>query len=356
MKKILLLIDSLVSGGAQRQIVILAGLLKDRGYQVRIVYYHKLEFYKSYLDEHKIDSHYIGDADGVVRRIVKIRQEIKSFKPDVVISYLDTPAIIACFLKMVGMKYMLIASERNTTQKLSSKELLKFFLMRFADYVVPNSYSQANFIAENFPNLRGKTRVITNCVDTETFVPAAHSHSSVCRMVVVGRVAEQKNTLRFLAALKRLKGTGACFNVEWFGYVSEEYFKRCEAFVETNGLAGCFHFNSPVKEIAQHYQNSDVFVLPSIYEGFPNVVCEAMSCGLPILCSNVCDNPSIVEDGKNGYLFNPFDDDDIFKCLEKFLKLSPDKWGEMGENSRRIALEKCAPDQMADKYISIIKE
>lgn len=54
---------------------------------------------------------------------------------------------------------------------------------------------------------------------------------------------------------------------------------------------------SPNQSIEVEYRKADVFCLPSLYEGYPNVVAEAMSCGLPILCSNVCENPYIVEEG-----------------------------------------------------------
>ena len=49
----------------------------------------------------------------------------------------------------------------------------------------------------------------------------------------------------------------------------------------------------------------DAFCLPSFKEGYPNVIVEAMSCELPVLCSKICENPVIVEDNINGFLFDP---------------------------------------------------
>ena len=46
---------------------------------------------------------------------------------------------------------------------------------------------------------------------------------------------------------------------------------------------------------------------PSLYEGLPNVVCEALAAGMPVLVSNVCDHPLLVADGERGFLFDPAD-------------------------------------------------
>ena len=128
MKKILCLIDSLGSGGAQRQITGLACLLKSSGYDVKVLWYHKEDFYKDILDLNGVG--YANPiCSGTVDKMSAVLREIRSFTPDVVVSYLDGPCIIACLGKMLGYGYKLIDSERNTTQMLSLKEKVKFFLL-----------------------------------------------------------------------------------------------------------------------------------------------------------------------------------------------------------------------------------
>ena len=75
-------------------------------------------------------------------------------------------------------------------------------------------------------------------------------------------------------------------------------------------------------DVALLYQKVDLFCLPSIIEGFPNVICEAMASGLPVICSNVCDNPFIVKSQENGFLFKPEDPTDIADNLIKAISLS----------------------------------
>lgn len=355
MKSVLLLSDSLTSGGAQRQIVGLAKLLHEMGYNVKLTYYHKIEFYKPFLDSNGVPNELIKGAANPLKRVFKIRRVIKQMSPDVVISYLDTPNVITCLLRAFGMRYKLIASERNTTQVLTRSEKVKFFLMRWADVIVPNSFSQEKFIQNNFPKLVDRVTTITNFVDTDAFAPSEISQSPKCRILTVGRVSEQKNTMRFLEALSLLKEQRLDFYVDWYGYSSLQYLEQCERYIEDNDLSDVFTFHEPASDIVLKYQGCDLFVLPSVYEGFPNVICEAMSCGKPILCGDICDNPIIVDDGENGYLFDPYQVEDIVDKLKSFMQLSIEEKIKMGNKSRLLALEKFSSKSFIKKYIDIIE-
>ena len=355
MKKILCFTDSLISGGAQRQIVGLAKLLHEKGYNVKLIYYHPIEFYKSFLDENGVQNELIQGASDKSRRLFLIAKKIMEFNPDVVISYLDTPNIISCLLKACGMKYKLIASERNTTQTLSKFERIKFFMMRWADFIVPNSYSQEDFIRTHFPKLNSKLYTITNFVDTNVFSPVVLKKTSTCRIISVGRVTEQKNTMNLLKAIKVIMEKGYDFHVDWYGYSAPSYKERCEKYINENNLTDVFTFCNPTKEIVNKYRENDVFILPSIYEGFPNVICEAMSCGLPILCSNVCDNATIVKDGDNGYLFNPLSIEDMVEKILCFLTLTTEAKVLMGERSRQLSLKQFSEESFIEKYINLIE-
>jgi len=356
MKKIVCFIDSLSSGGAQRQLVGLAGLLKDKGYQVKVITYHDIPFYKPLLDLKKIEFEYVRRANNKWLRIYYISKAIKQYRTDLVIAYLDPCAIITCIIKIFGGKYKLIVSERNTTQRLNCKERLKFFLYRKADYIVPNSYSQKNFITNHFPKLKEKTITITNFVDTETFSPlkTLSCKNKPLQIIGVGRVLEQKNILRFLSALRLVIDNGIELHVKWYGE-QFDYFQLCKSKVKELSLQQYIEFKGLNNSIWEEYRKADVFCLPSIYEGYPNVICEAMSCGLPILCSNVSDNPQIVKDQENGFLFNPLDVNDIAFKIEKFAKIPIEKRDEMGTKSRNLAISNFSKEAFISKYIQIIK-
>jgi glycosyltransferase involved in cell wall biosynthesis len=75
---------------------------------------------------------------------------------------------------------------------------------------------------------------------------------------------------------------------------------------------------------------------------------------MPVLCSNVCDNPSIVKDSINGYLFNPHNPEDIAESLIKMYTTSRSKLYEMGEESRKIIVEQYSIESYKNKYLNLI--
>lgn len=73
----------------------------------------------------------------------------------------------------------------------------------------------------------------------------------------------------------------------------------------------------PPTNLPEYYQAADIFVLPSYTEGLPLSILEAMSCGLPIITTNVGGIPEVVENGKNGFIIDPGDADKLKEKLEK---------------------------------------
>lgn len=356
-KKILLIIESLGSGGAERQLTGLAVMLKEQGHEVEVVYYYKKEFYLPFLQENGVKTCFLNYAASKYKRIFSIKKYEERFNPDTVISYSSSSSMILCALKIFGGKFKLIVSERNTTQKITFREKLRFFLYKWADVIVPNSNSQGYFIQENFPKLQKKLQVITNFVDTDKFSLSKNEISShdTTNIICVGRLMRQKNIIRFVESIDRIVKGGYKIHVDWFGQdLLDDYSQEIKQKILDNKLESIITFNVASSKIEEEYRKADVFCLPSLYEGFPNVLCEAMSCGKPVLCSNVCDNPTIVSEGENGLLFNPLDVDDMVNVIEKYINLSEETKLNMSVKSREIALKMFSKESFIEKYVNII--
>lgn len=358
MKRILCLIDGLGSGGAQRQLVGLAALLKDKGYDVLFVWYHKSDFFRGFLEENHVNHEQIH-ATNIFQKFWGVRKVIRNFKPDVIVSYIDGPNMAVCFLKMLGLKSTVIVSERAVLQKITPHQKRKFFFYRWADYVVSNAGEQTELINKNFQFLKHKTVTIRNFVDTSAFVPSETVRNTKdIQMLAVGRLAPQKNLIRFMEAVQKIQERGVPLRVKWFGGGSlrhQEYIDKVKAKYDEMNLGDTFLILPPTNDILSEYQSCDVFCLPSLFEGFPNVVCEAMSCGKPILCSDVNDNAVVVHDKDNGYLFNPQSVDDMTEKILTFCFLSREQRLEMGRKSRDIALASLSGESFVEKYIKLIE-
>lgn len=355
MKRILCIIESLGSGGAERQMTGLAAMLKQQGYQVEVWYYVKKEFYLPFLQENSVSARFLSDARRPRYRFLALRRHINTYRPDTIISYTVSTSMVACVLKMFGADFNLIVSERSSTQNVAWREKFRFYLYRWADHIVPNSFSQERFIDSLFPKLTQKVRTIINFVDTQAFVPKEHALGR--RLIVAATLWPLKNALGFLKALKILKDKGLKFHVKWFGVVPDqmEYYNKCIELVRELGLNDYIEFLEKSKNIADEYQAADIFCLPSFFEGTPNALCEAMSCGLPILCSAVCDNPRYVVEGENGFLFNPLDFVDMSNAIEKALAARDEELLRMGQLSRQKALAMFDKETFIEKYINLIE-
>ena len=357
MKKILLIIENLGSGGAERQICGLAVMLTKLGYPCRLLTYCDNQFYEQYLRKNNVDYERQTNLSNKFTRVFRLATYVRRYKPDVVISYLASVNVSMCLASLL-CDTKLIVSERNNNISLSFKDKIRFFLYRRSDRIVPNSNSQANFISQNFPNLKPKVLPIINFVDTVRFKPSLtlHDHEPF-RIVTVARYTQQKNVLRFLDVVKKAKVAKLNVRFDWYGD-KESYSKYYATVIQkynTLDIADYLSLHDSSDNIEVIYKESDALCLPSLYEGYPNVVVEAMSCGLPVICANRFENPYIVEDKINGYLFDPENVDDIFSAIVWLLNLTEEEKMRMRVMNRKISLVRNSKDAFIQSYVRLIE-
>ncbi len=356
--KVCLFIDSMGPGGAQRQLVGLANMLHAEGLETTICIYHSESsdsFYLSSIDP-GVTFYILKGYKNKFNLIYKAWHFFRKEAPDVIISYLESPCVIASLCRLFGCRSRLIVSERNTTQRISISDKLRFLLFKKADFIVPNSYTQSQFIVDKYPSLSKKTVVIPNFVDLHFFRPVKHLRNETLIITIVATIWPSKNTLGFIDAVKELKEKGYRFRINWYGksdaYI--DYYNTCMEKIVSSGIEDNIKLLEKTNKIRDVYNNSDVFCLPSFYEGTPNVICEAMACGLPIICSDICDNGRYVVEGKNGFLFNPHETSSICGAIEKFFSLNNDQLTCFGEKSRKMAEDLFSPELFIRSYLKLI--
>ena len=110
----------------------------------------------------------------------------------------------------------------------------------------------------------------------------------------------------------------------------------------------------PADEIARIHLQSQVFVLPSQNENSPNALAEAMVSGMPVIATRVGGVPSLVEDGQTGLLV-PWGDPKVLAEKIEWLLAHPEDRGRLGQNARRIARARHAPEKVAAETIAAYK-
>lgn len=358
MKRILLITEGLGSGGAERQICGLAAMLTKAGYPCRLITYVENQFYEPYLRQNGVDYEFVPELWNKKTRVFRVAKYIRGYKPDVVISYLPSVNQTMCLARLF-FNAKLIVSERNNNTCITRKDKIQFNLYRMADAIVPNSNSQSNFIRRNFHFLSDKVFPIINFVDVNRFTPTDYPvHNDVLRIITVARFTQQKNVLTFMKAVRMVKEMGMKVHFDWYGDKTHNsaYYAEVEKEYCLLDIADYLTLHNPNQKIEEEYRKSDIFCLPSLFEGYPNVVAEAMSCGLPVICSNVYENPYIVEEGVNGFLFNPEDPSDIARAIRQMTSLSVEEREQMGRCNRQLCLERNTEEAFLKSYVELMNK
>lgn len=370
MKRITCFTESLCGGGAEHQMVILAGLLAEEGYDVTIVTYANLpDYYDTPSGVRRID---IGATQVEGKTLKAFIKTLKCFhyflwlKTDCIISYRGyanlrvLPPLFFRSRKIVKV----ICSDRNTSTFVSFKhKLLLNGLYRRADYIVPNSQTQTDFIVSHKPQLQPKLRTIHNYTDLQQFVPSdVPADLSVIRVAIFARYSAQKNPIGFAMAMSDLKKrTNHPFEVHWYGTQKNEKgeynheYLSIKNTVEELGIGDVMKLLPAVKNPALLMGNYHAACLASIKEGFSNSIAEGICCGKPMLVSDVSDNSLMVHDGENGFLFDPTQTDSIVESFLKFFRLSHDEMCRMGQLSREIAEDLFDKKHFIQQYVNLIE-
>lgn len=366
--KITCLIDNLASGGAQRQMCSLAILLKQRGHKVSFVTYYPEDFFSPLLNSHDISIECYPEKSPI-KRLKLFMKVLNSRDHDVVLSFLETPNVIAEISSLSGGKWGLVVSERNTYINGPLRIFRwKHVLHAFSDFIVTNSHTNRLLLEKKSPWLVKKLVTIYNTVDYQRFAPSIRSDPNhELKLLIVARFSKQKNISGFLKAFKLVVDTiktEYSIRVDWYGdnYYGKagkpneksQFYDEGLALIKELNLEKYVHFYPPVENIAEIYKTASALILPSYYEGLPNVVCEAMACGLPILMSDNCDSGNLVRENENGFLFNPFSVEDMAKKILLFCELSFEEQAQMGKASRRIAEEIFDEGEFVSRYEHIL--
>lgn len=359
--RVAFVIDKLESGGAQRQLLMLAAALKDRGYGVEVFVYHRDDFFADDFRKAGVPVSCVPFRNKALL-VRAMGKAIKASGPDMVISYLAGPNALMELSGLLRRRFALIVSERCLEVE-GRKRLVRYGLHFFADAVVCNSHSQYRHILETFPRLADRTHVITNGVDLERFFPVEPQPglSKKLRILVLARVHPQKNPLTLVEAVEIVRREQPQLEVlvDWYGdpwWRNKDYYFRVQEAIERRSLRGIFRLHPAVKNVEQLYHKADVVCLPSLYEGTSNTIREAMACGIPLLVSRIGDNPVLVMEGQNGLLFDASSAQNIAATIIRFAKKSPETKHKMGLESRKLAESTSSLDAVFDSYAELIQE
>ena len=360
---VLLVIDSLANGGAQKQLSILASSLSKKNLNVYVAFYktHSLYFEDSILSSGGHCLPFVEREGGSRWEFVSfLRSIIKTNNIVTIVSFLDTPAIY-CALALVGrLDKKFIVCKRNYS-KYKNTSFVGSFLDRFAIFmaskVVANSYAESNFLINSFYCTQKKIVTIWNGFEPHS-VSVNSSAAKFKKVLVVARVTEQKNVLSTIKAIARLnEHKDTAVELHWAGRFdcSQDYEDKINDILKSTQLGDGWRWLGQVDDISKLYSEYDALLLPSLFEGLPNALCEAMSAGLPVITTDVCDNSRLIGDEERGVLAWGTDEESIATALIHFYKLTNQERKTMVINAKNFVSEKLSVQKMTRAYTRLIE-
>ncbi len=361
-------IDHLGSGGAQRQAVEIAAFLRvEAGLRVSFLVYRDIDFHAPRLREAGVEVALLPKAFRYdPRQPGRIGAWLRERRADVVHAFMLRPAlwILAAMRLMRGRgRPALVAAERSSLIATGLRQRwTQRLVYRAADAVTANAESVAREITWKLGVQSERVHYIPNGIRLEDWDHRAAGEAPFLlepdrfHLALVGGLRREKNHGLVLEALSRLPEPERADLRVWFigaesgGHGVAEQIRRE---VDERGLGGIVRFEPPTRSIAAVMRRLDGIVLPSAYEGFPNVALEGMASGVPVIASPVGDVPNLLADGETGFVLERTDADALIRALRRLRGLTEDERAALGASARRVVEERYAMSNIARRHLAL---
>lgn len=308
------------AGGAEKVVSLLARRRAELGDEVRVLAFgpRSGKSYFAYPPEVNIET--LGadsshPAFRIVGRVRWLRRRLAGLRPDLIVSFL-TKTNVLVLLASRGLGIPVVVSERNNPTRQSAHPLwhpLSLLLGRFASRLVMQTEQAREMLP---PGLRKKAAVIPNPCTLPATPHESAGHGT--RIVAVGRLDQQKGFDLLLAAFQKVVAGAYAATLTIFGEGSAR--AALEEQAQTLGIADRVRLPGLTTSPGEWIGAADIFVLSSRFEGFPNVLVEAMAAGLPAVAFDCPWGPSsIITDERDGLLVPPEDVDGLATALQRLL-------------------------------------
>lgn len=327
------LAGTLGQGGAERQLFQMLCALQAQGTRLTVLSLMQGEHWQGRIEALGIPVTWVGRFRARGLRLAEIIRQLKRLSPNVIQSqhfYTNLPAALAgraAGIPAIG------ALRSDVYSDLEAQPWLGKFCLRLPTALAANSRAAfANAAQQGVA--ADRLHLVPNVVDTEVFAPTKRqaAHAGL-KLLAVGRLSREKRFDRFLCLVAALRQAGLAVTglLVGDGPLRDELQQQAAAL----GLAASdLELRGATEAMPDVYRESNLLISTSAFEGAPNVILEAMACGLPVVATSVGGVPEIIRQNKTGFLTAPDNEAEMFNAVQQLIA-APTLRAEIGAAARQ---------------------
>lgn len=331
-KHICFVIPSLGFGGAERVVSVLANNFIARKYTISIVCLKNEVVYPIDKGVALIfpDFEITRRTATLIKVIYYYRKTIKRIKPDVILSFLEFYNEIT-MLSLLGIRKRIFLLDRSSPylkEQNIAQTILRKVLYPRSNGIIVQTKRAAEII--NIKKLNKNILILPNPLSEikRDWNPMPDSKTIIC----VGRLEKQKNQKYLINIFNQLPNDGWVLQFIGDGSYKEEL----SEYVRALNLSDQVQFLGFRNDVQSLMSKSTIFAFPSLFEGFPNALLEAMAVGMPCISNNCPTGPAeIIQDGINGFLIDIGDSQEFIDKLSK-LMTNPQLRSQISQEAKKI--------------------
>lgn len=286
----------------------------------------------------------------------RYKKLIREVKPDKVITYTIKPNIygsMACkslkiphYCNVTGLGSAFMA-DGGLMRKLVSM-MYKFSMNKAEKIFFENVGNRDTLVNENIVRAEQTVVMAGAGVNLDEFAFCEYPEDDgAVHFLNVGRIMREKGMDELFYAIRKIKKEYPNTTFDFIGWYEDDYKETVEKMQSENLIA----FHGFQSDVTPFIKNAHCIVHPSYHEGMSNTLLESCSMGRPIITSNVHGCLEAVDEGKNGFLCNVKDGEDLYCKIKQFIELPYEKRREMGRYARKFVEMNFDKNDVVDRTI-----
>ena len=292
--------------------------------------------------------------------LIKLVHIIRQVNPEIIHCFLFRANILGRLAGRIARTPIIISSIRVMEKDKPLKHLIDRLTASMVDKYMAVSESCRRFTIEQLGISPDKIITVYNGIDcreeeTSDIKTPSDNTDDVKKIALVGRFDRQKGHDVLLRALKIImdRNTDLNLNTFFFGEGPDE--EKIKAAINRMGLSGKVFFRGVIEDIRGTIAGMDLLVLPSLWEGLPNVLLEAMAEAKPVVASDIEGIDEIVVDGTTGILFEPGNPEAFAEAIMRLL-CNQDLAEKMGRTGRAKAVKKFSIENTVAETLTVYQK